>query len=60
MTVKTDGGLQDLLMQNENYYAPFDIVIACDLDFLSLSMINTAARYAFRPFYAGGIHGFYG
>ena len=59
MTVKTDGGLQDLLGQNENYYAPFDIVIACDLDILSLSMINTVARFANRPFYAAGIHGFY-
>lgn len=47
-------------MQNESYYAPFDIVIACDHDFMTLSMINTAARFASRPFYAAGIHGFYG
>jgi ubiquitin-like 1-activating enzyme E1 A len=49
-----------LLIKNENYYAPFDIVIACDHDFMTLSMINTAARFASRPFYAAGIHGFYG
>ena len=27
---------------------------------MTLSMINTAARFASRPFYAAGIHGFYG
>jgi ubiquitin-like 1-activating enzyme E1 A len=47
-------------MQDQNYYAPFDCVIACDHDSATLSMINTAARFAARPFYAGGIHGFYG
>ena len=39
---------------------PFDCVIACDHDFMKLSMINTASRMAGKPFYAAGIHGFYG
>lgn len=47
-------------MQDQTYYHPFDVVIACDHDFNILSMINTAARFAGRPFYAAGLHGFYG
>ena len=58
--VRSDGGLSELLMKDQTYYAPFDCVIACDHDFMTLSMINTAARFASRPFYAAGIHGFYG
>ena len=47
-------------MKDQTYYAAFDCVIACDHDFMTLSTINTAARFAGRPFYAAGIHGFYG
>ncbi|WPH00734.1 Hypothetical protein R9X50_00356400 [Acrodontium crateriforme] len=60
VVVKSDGSLHDLLAKNQTYYAPFDCVIACDHDFMTLSMINTAARFAARPFYAASIHGFYG
>ena len=60
MTVKSDGSVQDLLSQDQNYYAPYDCVIACDHDMMTLSMINTAVRFASRPFYGAGIHGFYG
>ena len=60
MTVKSDGSLNDLLLKDQTYYAPFDCIIAGDHDFMTLSMINTAARVASRPFYAAGIHGFYG
>jgi ubiquitin-like 1-activating enzyme E1 A len=35
-------------------------VVACDHDYDSLNLINTAARFAARPFYAAGIHGYYG
>ena len=35
-------------------------MIACDHDFNVLSIINTAARFAGRPFYAASIHGTYG
>jgi ubiquitin-like 1-activating enzyme E1 A len=47
-------------MQDQNFYTPFDCVIALDHDSATLSLLNTAARFAKRPFYAGGIHGFYG
>lgn len=60
MKVQADGGLNSLLNKDQTYYAPFDCVIACDHDIMSLSMINTCARFASRPFYAAGIHGFYG
>jgi ubiquitin-like 1-activating enzyme E1 A len=36
------------------------VVLACDHDFNTLSIINTAARFAGRPFYAASIHGTYG
>ena len=42
------------------YFAPFDMIIATDLDIQTLSMINAACRLANRPFYATGCHGFYG
>ena len=60
VTVKSGGSLSNLVQQDQNFYAPFDCVIACDHDFMTLSTINTAARFASRPFYAAGIHGFYG
>lgn len=58
--MRADGSLQDLLTRDQTYYAPYNCVIACDHDDLTLSTINTAARFASRPFYAAGIHGFYG
>lgn len=60
MKVQSGGSLNDLLSKDQTYYEPFDCVIACDHDFLTISMINTAARVANRPFYAAAIHGFYG
>lgn len=43
-----------------NFYAAYDVIIATDLDFLSLSSLDSGARLAQRPFYAGGAHGMYG
>ncbi|KAI6858147.1 hypothetical protein KC323_g7113 [Hortaea werneckii] len=61
VTVKAGGALTALLnLQDPSYYAPFDCVIACDHDFMTLSLLNTACRLASRPFYAAGINGFYG
>lgn len=60
VTITAGGGLAELLTKDQTYYAPFDCVIACDHDSMTLSMINTAARFASRPFYAAAIHGFYG
>lgn len=36
------------------------MIIACDLDFATLALINAAARVANRPFYAAAIHGEFG
>ena len=47
-------------MRPPEYYLPFDMVIATDLDLSSLSTINAACRLCNRPFYAAGSHGFYG
>lgn len=42
------------------FYASFDIIIATDLDFMSLNAINVGARVAQKAFYAGASHGMYG
>ena len=60
VTIKSDGSLNDLLQKDQTYYAPFSCIVACDHDFMILSLINAASRVAQRPFYAAGIHGFYG
>ncbi|KAF2261093.1 hypothetical protein CC78DRAFT_561959 [Lojkania enalia] len=46
--------------QDVNFYAAYDVIIATDLDFLSLSALDSGARLAQRPFYAGCSHGMYG
>jgi ubiquitin-like 1-activating enzyme E1 A len=43
-----------------NFYAAYDIIIATDLDFMSLSALNAGARVAQKAFYAGASHGMYG
>lgn len=50
----------NIILKDQTYYAPFDIVIACDLDFNTTSQVNAGCRMANRPFYATGMHGFYG
>ncbi|CZT21272.1 related to NEDD8-activating enzyme E1 regulatory subunit [Ramularia collo-cygni] len=57
--VRSGGSLQNLLGRVEAFSA-YDCIIACDHDLMTLSGINAAARVASRPFYAAGIHGFYG
>ncbi|ORY16172.1 hypothetical protein BCR34DRAFT_622545 [Clohesyomyces aquaticus] len=46
--------------QDVTFYAAYHVIIATDLDFLSLSSLDSGARLAQRPFYAGASHGFYG
>jgi len=46
--------------QSGDFYQSFDVIIATDLDFLSLTTLNAGARVAQRPFYAGAVHGLYG
>ncbi|KAK4135310.1 hypothetical protein BT67DRAFT_440976 [Trichocladium antarcticum] len=50
----------DIRLKPASFYAPFDIVIATDLDSSTLNIVNTATRLNDRPFYAAGCHGMYG
>ncbi|TEY80410.1 hypothetical protein BOTCAL_0038g00080 [Botryotinia calthae] len=50
----------DIRSKGPQYFGGFDIVIATDLDPESLNIINTATRLNHKPFYAAGVHGFYG
>lgn len=50
----------DIRSKSPDYFGAFDIVIATDLQPDSLNIINTATRINHRPFYAAGVHGFYG
>jgi ubiquitin-like 1-activating enzyme E1 A len=50
----------DIRSKGPDYFGAFDIVIATDLEPESLNLINTATRINHRPFYAAGVHGFYG
>jgi len=60
VSVTSGGSLSNLLSKDQTFYEPYSVVIACDHDFDVLSIINTAARFAGRPFYAAAIHGTYG
>lgn len=60
VNVTSGGTLSDLISKDQTHYEPFSVVIACDHDFNVLSIINTAARFAGRPFYAACSHGTYG
>lgn len=50
----------DIRSKGPDYFGAFDIIIATDLDTDSLNIINTATRINHKPFYAAGVHGFYG
>lgn len=50
----------EISTKDPEYFAPFDIIIATDLDFNTFSMLNAATRLSNRCFYAAGAHGFYG
>lgn len=51
---------QPIKLRPPEYYVPFNMIIATDLDLSSLSTINAACRLCNRPFYAAGSHGFFG
>lgn len=52
---------RDLSLDMEpDFYKPFDMIIATDLNFAVLANIDSCARIAGRPFYAGASHGMYG
>ncbi|KAF2715204.1 hypothetical protein K504DRAFT_421755 [Pleomassaria siparia CBS 279.74] len=46
--------------QDPNFYTPYDVIIATDLDFLGLINFDSVATLANRPYYAAASHGFYG
>jgi ubiquitin-like 1-activating enzyme E1 A len=50
----------DVKTKPPEFFAQFDVTIATDLDFMTYNSINTACRVAQKPFYAAGLHGFYG
>lgn len=50
----------DIMSKGAAFYQGFDIVIATDLQPETLNIINTATRVNHKPFYAAGVHGFYG
>jgi len=50
----------DIRSKLQDFYEPFNIVIACDVDFNTLLQVNSLCRLVTRPFYATGIHGFFG
>ncbi|TVY88728.1 DNA damage tolerance protein [Lachnellula willkommii] len=50
----------DIRGKGPDYFRAFDVVIATDLHPDSLVLINTATRVGHKPFYAAGVHGFYG
>jgi ubiquitin-like 1-activating enzyme E1 A len=50
----------NIMAKTTSYYGQFDIVIATDLYPETLNIINMATRINHKPFYAAGVHGFYG
>ncbi len=51
---------QSILTKPPEYLLPYDLVIATDMDFDTLAIINASCRILNKPFYAAGSHGFYG
>ncbi|OOF92226.1 hypothetical protein ASPCADRAFT_210639 [Aspergillus carbonarius ITEM 5010] len=51
---------EDVHLKQPDFFAQYDITIATELDFATYTTINAACRIANRPFYAAGLHGFYG
>lgn len=51
---------EDITLKQPEYFAPYDMIIATDLDLATFSTINASCRLCNRPFYASGTHGFYG
>ncbi|KAJ5931210.1 hypothetical protein N7516_005699 [Penicillium verrucosum] len=58
--VKLNIDTSDVKAKQPDFFAQFDITIATELDFLTNTTVNAACRLANRPFYAAGLHGFYG
>ncbi|KAN0072373.1 hypothetical protein V8E54_009302, partial [Elaphomyces granulatus] len=52
--------VEDVRTKPPEFFARFDVIIVTELDFETYTTINKACRMASRPFYAAGLHGFYG
>lgn len=50
----------DVRTKQPDFFAQFDVTIATELDYTTNTTINAACRVANKPFYAAGLHGFYG
>lgn len=51
---------ENIRQKPPEFFATFDVVIATELDIDTYSLINASCRISNRPFYAAGLHGFYG
>lgn len=58
--VKLNVDTDDIRTKQPNFFAQFDVTIATELDYETNTTINAACRLANKPFYAAGLHGFYG
>lgn len=58
--VKLNIDTSDVKTKQPDFFAQFDITISTELDFVTNTIVNAACRLANRPFYAAGLHGFYG
>ncbi|PLB36004.1 E1 ubiquitin-activating protein AOS1 [Aspergillus candidus] len=58
--VKLHIDTEDVRAKQPEFFSQFDVIIATELDFTTYTTINAACRIAQRPFYAAGLHGFYG
>ncbi|KAF9884254.1 hypothetical protein FE257_001929 [Aspergillus nanangensis] len=58
--VQLEVDTDDVHTKQPDFFAQFDVTIATELDFATYTTINAACRIANRPFYAAGLHGFYG
>lgn len=56
VNVDTEG----IRTKGPSFFAPYDIIIATDLDSSTLNVVSTASRLNNRPFYAAGCEGIYG
>lgn len=58
--VKLHIDTSDIRTKQPDFFAQFDLTIATELDYETNTTINAACRLANKPFYAAGLHGFYG
>ena len=51
---------ENIRLKRPAFFAPFDMIIATEMDLDTLSTVNASCRLCNKPFYAAGTHGFYG